>query len=84
MSILGDIFKQHNIDNQRLVELVEQLKTNPMAAMGLLQGLQLPPETMQQLMGVVMTNPAAIDEFAVELGISQADIDELRSNFTQQ
>lgn len=81
MSALGDIFKQHNIDESALKNLVAELKTNPMAAMGLLQGLNLPPEVMQQLMGIVMMNPTAIDEFAAELGVSQEDIDELKNNF---
>ncbi len=84
MSVLGDIFKKQNIDESKLIEIVEQLKLNPMMAMGLLQSLNLPPEAMQELMGVVMTNPTAIDDFAQELGVSQADIEELKSKLKPQ
>ena len=79
MSVLGDIFKKENVGEQELQGLITQLKTNPMVAMATLQGM-LPPDALQQVMAAVMQNPASVDELAAEIGVSQAEVDELKKS----
>lgn len=74
MSALGDVFTTAGVAQQQLIEIVALLKDNPMAAMAAVQKLELDQTVMQQVMGVVMANPNAIEELAKELGLSDQDI----------
>ena len=74
MSALGDVFKAAGVAHQQLVEIVALLKDNPMAAMAAVQKLELDETVLQQVMGVVMANPNAIEDLAKELGLSDEDI----------
>lgn len=83
MSVLGDIFKNAGVEQAKLVEVVKLLKENPMAAMAAVQALNLPEETIQQVMGAVMVNPAAIEDFARELGLSEDDLTAIKNQVNQ-
>lgn len=65
--------KEHNVSDEKVHELFQAFTENPMAAMALVQQLGIPPEQLQQLMGLVMTQPHLIKEASDELGISDAE-----------
>ena len=80
MSELKDLFNSLNIPQEKLEELAGALKSNPMAAMGIVQQLNLPPEFLQKVMAIVMANPNAIFEFAAELGLSKEKVEEAKES----
>ena len=53
----------------QIARLFEALTQNPMMAMAMVQQLGIPPEKLQQLMAVVMTQPHLIKEATDELGL---------------
>lgn len=61
--------KEHNVSDEQIAELFEALTQNPMMAMAMVQQLGIPPEKLQQLMAVVMTQPHLIKEATDELGL---------------
>ena len=61
------ILKEHNVSDAQIKDLFQTLTENPMAAMATIGQLGIPPEKLQQLMGLVMQNPALIKEAVVEL-----------------
>ncbi|NRA64673.1 MAG: DUF2999 family protein [Pseudobacteriovorax sp.] len=79
MTDILKIFEKYQVEVEKLKSLASAVNENPMAAMGLLQQLQLPPEALQELMGVVMMNPQALKDFAKSMGVDEATIDNLSS-----
>ncbi|WOT04710.1 DUF2999 family protein [Shewanella youngdeokensis] len=69
------ILKEHNIDDAQVKELFQTLTENPLAAMGVITQLGIPPEKLQQLMGLVMQNPALIKEAVDELGLDFSKVE---------
>ncbi|SQH74996.1 conserved protein of unknown function [Shewanella benthica] len=63
------ILKEHNVSDAQIKDLFQTLTENPMAAMATIGQLGIPPEKLQQLMGLVMQKPALIKEAVVELGL---------------
>jgi len=53
-------------------------------AMALVQELGIPPEKLQQLMAVVMTQPHLIKEATDELGLDFAKVQEAKDKLNQQ
>ena len=78
MSQLAELFKDSNVTKDQLVDLVKTLLENPMMAMAKVQELNLPPQMMQQIMGIVMANPGEISEFAKSLGIDLDLVDKVK------
>ncbi|NRB25046.1 DUF2999 family protein [Shewanella sp.] len=69
------ILKQHNVSDTQIKDLFQTLTENPMAAMATIGQLGIPPEKLQQLMGLVMQNPALIKEAVVELGLDFSKVE---------
>jgi hypothetical protein len=78
MSQLAELFKDSNITKDQLVDLVKTLLDNPMAAMAKVQELNLPPQMVQQIMGIVMANPGEIGDFAKSLGIDMNLVEKVK------
>jgi len=83
MSKLGNIFKEAGVEEEQLVKIVGLLKDNPMAAMAAVQELNLPQETIQQVMALVMMEPNSIEEMASELGLGGEDLDLIKKQMQQ-
>jgi hypothetical protein len=83
MSKLGDLFTQAGVEKDQLLKIVGLLKENPMAAMAAVQELNLPPETIQKVMGLVMTDPGCIEEMALDLGLGGEDLDLIKKQMQQ-
>ncbi|MDD2941397.1 MAG: DUF2999 family protein [bacterium] len=80
MSLLGDILGKAGISQEQMTELVSLLKDDPSALLTRIQEFALPPEILQQLMGVVLMQPQAIEELATELGITNEDLAGIKSS----
>lgn len=70
MSDLKTLFDQSGLSKDQIEDLIKTLIENPMAAMAKVGELNLDPSFMQQAMGIVMSNPQAVADFAQELGLS--------------
>ncbi|WP_088210121.1 DUF2999 family protein [Shewanella sp. Shew256] len=69
------ILKEHNVTDAKINELFQALTDNPLMAMGIIGQLGIPPEKLQQLMALVMQNPALIKEAVLELGLDFAKVE---------
>ncbi|MGL4220234.1 MAG: DUF2999 family protein [Shewanella sp.] len=69
------ILKEHNVTDAKINELFQELTDNPLMAMGIIGQLGIPPEKLQQLMALVMQNPALIKEAVLELGLDFAKVE---------
>ncbi|MFB2649452.1 DUF2999 family protein [Shewanella mangrovisoli] len=69
------ILKEHNVTDAQINELFQALTDNPLMAMGIIGQLGIPPEKLQQLMALVMQNPALIKEAVLELGLDFAKVE---------
>ncbi|QLE86984.1 DUF2999 family protein [Shewanella sp. Scap07] len=69
------MLKEHNISDAQINELFQTLTANPMAAMATIAQLGIPPEKLQQLMGLVMQNPNLIKEAVNELGLDMEKVE---------
>lgn len=69
------ILKEHNVTAAKINELFQALTDNPLMAMGIIGQLGIPPEKLQQLMALVMQNPALIKEAVLELGLDFAKVE---------
>lgn len=78
------ILKEHNVSDEKVKALFEAFTQNPMMAMALVQELGIPPETLQQLMAVVMTQPHLIKEATDELGLDFEKVKEAKEKLNQQ
>ncbi|MDH0450126.1 DUF2999 family protein [Shewanella sp. GD04112] len=69
------ILKEHNVTDAKINKLFQALTDNPLMAMGIIGQLGIPPEKLQQLMALVMQNPALIKEAVLELGLDFAKVE---------
>ncbi|RTR27206.1 DUF2999 family protein [Shewanella atlantica] len=77
------ILKEHNISDTQIKDLFQTLTENPLMAMGTIGQLGIPPEKLQQLMGLVMQNPALIKEAVVELGLDFSKVEAAKAQLQQ-
>ena len=63
MTDILKIFERYQVEVEKLKSLAAAVNENPMAAMGLLQQLQLRQKRCKELMGVVMMNPTSSQRF---------------------
>jgi len=83
MSKLGEIFKAAGVSEISIITIIQKLKNNPIEAMTAIQALNLPNDTVQNIMGTVMMNPKAIEELAFELGLDDKDVQAIKSKLNQ-
>lgn len=69
------ILKEHNVSDAKISELFQTLTENPLMAMGIIGQLGIPAEKLQQLMALVMQNPAIIKEAVLELGLDFSKVE---------
>ena len=74
---LKKLFEEVNISEDQLKGLAETLEKDPMAAIGIIQQLNLPPDFFQRMMATVAENPNAILDMASQMGISEEAVSDL-------
>lgn len=69
MNPIIEILKELKINEEKIKDLFETLTKNPMMAMGVIQGLGIPADKLQKIMGLIMSSPGLIKEAVEELGL---------------
>ncbi|MGV2870755.1 DUF2999 domain-containing protein [Colwellia sp. E150_009] len=77
------MLKEHNISDEKINELFQTLTDNPLMAMGVIQQLGIPPEKLQAMMGLVMTQPDLIKEAVDELGLDFSKVEAAKSKLKE-
>ena len=77
------MLKEHNVSEEKINELFQALTQNPLMAMGIIQQLGIPPEKLQALMGVVMTQPHLIKEAVDELGLDFSQVEAAKAKLKE-
>ncbi len=75
MNPIIQMLKELNISDEKINELFQALTDNPLMAMGVIQQLEIPPEKLQAIMGLVMTQPDLIKEAVEELGLDFSKVE---------
>jgi len=75
MNPIIQMLTEQNISQEKINELFQALTDNPLMAMGLIQQLGIPPEKLQAMMGLVMTQPELIKEAVEELGLDFSKVE---------
>ena len=83
MNPIIQLLKEHNISEEKINEVFQALTENPLMAMGVIQQLGIPPEKLQALMGLVMTQPSLIKEAVEELGLDFSKVEAAKSQLQQ-
>ncbi|MBT4793056.1 MAG: DUF2999 family protein [Halobacteriovoraceae bacterium] len=78
MNIIIKTLKELNINEQSIKELFEVLTKNPMMAMGVIGKMGLPAEKLQEIMGMIMSNPGIIKEAVEELGLDFSAVEKAK------
>ncbi|UJX26921.1 MULTISPECIES: DUF2999 family protein [Pseudoalteromonas] len=84
MNPIIETLKEHNVSDEQVHALFSAFLENPMMAMAQIQQLGIPPEKLQQLMALVMTQPNLIKEAAESLGINAEQVEQAKQQFKNQ
>lgn len=80
MNDLTELLGKLNIPPEQLTRISEEAKSNPMAAIGLLNEY-VSPELLQQLIAAFLSNPDAIGQMAEQAGVSPEQLAGFRQQF---
>ncbi|ESP94158.1 MULTISPECIES: DUF2999 family protein [Pseudoalteromonas] len=83
MNPIISLLKEHNISDEQIKEVFQALTENPLMAMATVQQLAIPPEKLQQLMGLVMQNPGLIKEAVAELGLDYSKVEAAKAQLNK-
>ena len=75
MNPIIQTLKDHNVNDAQIADVFQALTENPLAAMGIIQDLGIPPETLKPLMMMVMTNPDLIKQAVEELNLDFSKVE---------
>jgi hypothetical protein len=78
MHDIAELMGKLNIPPEQLARVAEEAKSNPMAAMGLLNEY-MTPELMQEMIALFLSNPDAVSAAAEQAGVSPEQLDQLRT-----
>lgn len=84
MNPIIQMLKEENIGEDKIKELFNTLTENPMMAMMTIQQLGILPEKLQNIMGLVMTQPNLIKEAVEELGLDYDKVEKAKEQLNQQ
>ncbi|MCF7499446.1 MULTISPECIES: DUF2999 family protein [unclassified Pseudoalteromonas] len=84
MNPIIETLKEHNVSDEQVHALFSAFLENPMLAMAQIQQLGIPPEKLQQLMALVMTQPNLIKDAAESLGINAEQVEQAKQQFKNQ
>ncbi|WP_413701141.1 DUF2999 family protein [Psychromonas sp. KJ10-10] len=88
MNPIIQTLKDHNVSDEKIVEVFQALTQNPLEAMSIISTLGIEQSKLQALMMMVMTNPDLIKQAVDELGLDFSKVEEakeiLKENQQQQ
>ena len=74
MNPIRQILEAHNISQETVIELFQSFKTNPMAGLAKVQELGLPPEKLQEMMGILMSSPTIFEDTIRDYGLDVNEV----------
>ena len=77
------MLKDQNISEEKINELFQALTDNPLMAMGIIQQLGIPPEKLQEIMGLVMTQPELMKEAVEDIGLDFSKVEAAKSKLKE-
>jgi hypothetical protein len=83
MNPIIQTLKDHNVNDQKITEVFQALTQNPFAAMTTIQSLGIPPEKLQPLMMLVMSNPNLIKQAVEELNLDFSKVEAANAKLQQ-
>ncbi|PKG40493.1 DUF2999 family protein [Psychromonas sp. Urea-02u-13] len=83
MNPIIQTLKDHDVSDQKIVEVFQALTENPLGAMAIITTLGIPQEKLQALMMMVMTNPDLIKQAVEELGLDFAKVEEAKAKLQE-
>ncbi len=83
MNPILQMLKEQNVSDEKINELFHALTDNPLMAMGIIGQLGIPPEKLQAIMGLVMTQPELIKEAVEELGLDFSKVEAAKDKLKQ-
>ncbi|MGB5446844.1 MAG: DUF2999 family protein [Psychromonas sp.] len=75
MNPIIQTLKDHNVSDEKITEVFQALTQNPLAAMTIIQGLDIPQEKLKALMMQVMSNPNLIKQAVEELKLDFSKVE---------
>ncbi len=84
MNPIIQMLQEENISQDKISELFHTLTENPIMAMGIIGQLGIPPEKLQTLMGLVMSQPHLIKEAVEDLGLDFSKVEEAKAKIDQE
>jgi len=83
MNPIIQTLKEHNVNDNKIMEVFEALTQNPLAAMTIIQSLGIPQEKLQPLMMMVMTNPDLIKQAVEELSLDFSKVEAAKAKLQE-
>lgn len=83
MNPIIQILKDHHVSDDKIKEVFQALTENPLTAMTIIPSLGIPPEKLQPLMMMVMTNPELIKQAVAELGLDFSKVEEAHAKLQE-
>lgn len=83
MNPIIKMLKEQNVSEAKINELFQALTENPLMAMGIIQELGIPSEKLQEIMGIVMTQPNLIEEAVNELGLDFSKVEAAKAKLKE-
>ncbi len=80
MEHLTELLGKLEVPPEQLARIAETARTNPLAAMSMLNEY-LTPEMLQELLAVFLANPEALGQVAEQAGLSPEDLANLQAQF---
>ncbi len=75
--------KEHQVSDEKIVEVFEALTQNPLAAMTIIPSLGIPPEQLQPLMLAVMSQPDLIKQAVEELNLDFSKVEQAKAKMQE-
>lgn len=83
MNPIIQMLTELKVSEEKINELFQALTDNPFMAMGIIQQLGIPPEKLQAIMALVMTQPELIKEAVEELGLDFSKVTAAKSKLKE-
>ena len=79
MNPIIETLKEYNVTDEQVKEVFQALTENPISAMATVQALGIPPEKLQSIMMMLMTDPSLIEDAVEELGLDFSKVVEAKN-----
>lgn len=83
MNPIIQMLKEQNVSEEQINELFQALTENPLMAMAVIGQLGIPSEKLQEIMGIVMTQPNLIQEAVEELGLDFSKVEAAKAKLKE-